>query len=119
VTRLAGLTVTIIGAVGAGRDEDLMSIARGDSESWRLLPQAWVVVDEYEVNRIRLLVGERAIVGGLVMGDQTLLRPLSALVAAQADITPIRAALADPTAVIPTLLNFYQHWERTHYAEKL
>jgi NADPH-dependent 2,4-dienoyl-CoA reductase/sulfur reductase-like enzyme len=119
VTRLASLTLTIIGAVGTGRDEDLLSIARGDSESWRLLPPAWVVVDEHEVNRVRLLVGECTIVGGLVMGDQTLSRLLSALVAAQADITPIRAALADPAAVIPTLLNFYQHWERTHHAEKL
>src|SRR3990172_5343238 len=35
VTRLAGLTTTIIGAVGGGRDEDLVGIARGDSEIWR------------------------------------------------------------------------------------
>ncbi len=32
VTRLAGLTTTIIGAVGKGRDEDVVGIARGDSE---------------------------------------------------------------------------------------
>jgi len=38
VTRLANLTTTIIGTVGQGRDEDLLGIARGDSEIWRQLP---------------------------------------------------------------------------------
>ena len=34
VTRLAGLTTTIIGPVGKGRNEDVIGIARGESESW-------------------------------------------------------------------------------------
>ena len=33
VTRLAGLTTTIIGTVGRGEDHDMVGIARGDSET--------------------------------------------------------------------------------------
>ena len=97
VTMLTGLKVTIIGAVGSGKkdknekkDQDLVTIARGDSEAWRLLPQAWVLANRDDVNRVRLMVGERRIMGALVMGDQTWSRPLQRLVVGQADITPIR-----------------------------
>ncbi|RPJ42520.1 MAG: NAD(P)/FAD-dependent oxidoreductase, partial [Chloroflexi bacterium] len=38
VTRLAGLTTTIIGTVGKGSDPSLAGINRGDSETWRQLP---------------------------------------------------------------------------------
>jgi NAD(P)H-nitrite reductase large subunit len=112
VTRLAGLTTTIIGAVGSGHDEDLVTIARGDSEAWRMLPDSWVISDRQDVNRVRLLVKERAIVGALIMGDQTLSRPLYRLIAAQADITPIQATLRAHGVPIPdTILSFYQQWE--------
>ena len=47
-----------------------MAISRGDSESWRLFPNAWVVAESNEINRVRLFVGENRIVGALVMGDQ-------------------------------------------------
>jgi len=33
VTRLAGLTTTLIGTVGRGHDDDLVGVARGDSET--------------------------------------------------------------------------------------
>jgi NAD(P)H-nitrite reductase large subunit len=93
VTRLAGLTTTIIGKVGRGRDDDLVSIARGDSECWRELPEVIVAQDRFEVNRLRLLVDQRKLVGAVVMGDQTLSRPVYELVARGADITPIRELL--------------------------
>ena len=111
VTQLAGMVTTIIGAVGSGRDADLVTISRGDSEAWRLLPQAWVVSDQHEVNRVRLLLDERRIVGAVVMGDQVWARPLHQLIAAQADITPIRAALlSEPAAALAHLKRFYQDW---------
>ena len=117
VTQLAGLTTTIIGAVGSGRDEDLTTIARGDSEAWRLLPDAWVVTEREDVNRIRLLIGEQAITGALVMGDQSLSRPLHRLVADQVDISPVRAALTtDQASALAHLTYFYQQWERADYA---
>ena len=111
VTQLAGLVTTIIGAVGSGRDEDLLTISRGDSEAWRLLPQAWAVSDLHEVNRIRLLLDERQIIGAIVIGDQTWARPLHELIGAQADVTPIRAALlSDHATAFSHLTQFYQAW---------
>ncbi len=115
VTQLAGLKVTIIGAVGgSAKNEDLVTITRGESESWRLLPRASVLSGRDDDNRIRLLVGERHILGALIMGDQSWSRPLERLVAAQADITPIRPALlADPATGLSRLAVYYQKWERT------
>ena len=115
VTQLAGLMTTIIGAVGSGRDQDLVTISRGNSEAWSLLPQAQVIIEKHDVNRVRLLVGERTLVGAVVMGDQTLSRPLHRLIAEQADITPIRAALAaDPASALSLISDFYAEWERDH-----
>jgi NAD(P)H-nitrite reductase large subunit len=113
VTQLAGLKVTIIGAVGDGRTDDLVAIARGDSEAWRLLPEAWVLSQRDDVNRVRLLVGERTIVGALVMGDQTWSRPLHRLVSEQIDISEIRPALVrgGPDAM-HLLAQFCQQGER-------
>ncbi len=118
VTQLAGLKVTIIGAVGKGKhDGDLITIARGDSQAWRLLTEAMVVAERDDVNRVRLMVGDRTIVGALVMGDQTWSKPLQRMVAAQADISPIRAQLTEGGAASLTrLAHFYQDWERTNAA---
>lgn len=113
VTQLAGLSTSIIGAVGSGQDEDLVTISRGGSEAWRMLSDAWVVTEREDVNRVRVLVGEQSIVGAFVMGDQTWSRPLYQLIAAQVDIRSIRAAMMDDAAEALThLTNFYQQWEQ-------
>jgi NAD(P)H-nitrite reductase large subunit len=112
VTMLTGLRVTIIGAVGGGTNEDLVAITRGESESWRLAPQAWVVSDRSDVNRVRLLIDERRIVGALVMGDQKWSRPLQQMIVARADISSIRPALVSSNGSSLTELDhFYQRWE--------
>lgn len=109
VTRLAGMTVTLIGAIGGGKDPDLISIARGDSESWRFGQSGITLYQCGEINRLRLIVGEKHLTGALVMGDQTLSRPLQELIAFQADITPIRTELMDPQAPIDEILiNFWR-----------
>jgi NAD(P)H-nitrite reductase large subunit len=104
VTRLAGVTTTIIGSVGSGRDADLVGIARGDSELWRELGQALVAEDEHEVNRLRLLVGQTTLVGAVLMGDQRLSLPLQRLIGEQIDITPIRSSLLAPGAPLAALI---------------
>jgi NADPH-dependent 2,4-dienoyl-CoA reductase/sulfur reductase-like enzyme len=104
VTRLAGITTTIIGRVGHGPDADVVGIARGDSETWRLLDHALVAEDAYEVNRLRLLVGQTTLVGAVVMGDQRPSRPLQRLIGEEADITPIRARLLAPHAPLAALI---------------
>ena len=117
VTRLAGLTTTIIGSVGQGRDKDLIGIARGDSETWRQLPDALVAQNAFDVNRLRLLVAESRLMGAVVMGDQTLSLPLYRLIAHQADITPIREHLLQPSARLGDLLaGFWSDWRERHAA---
>lgn len=114
VTMLAGLKVAILGAVGGGANADLAAITRGESESWRVVPKGWIVSDGSEVNRVRLVLGERTILGALVMGDQKWARPLQRLIAAQADITPIRPALVkDGAAALGKLAEFFEIWQRT------
>jgi NADPH-dependent 2,4-dienoyl-CoA reductase/sulfur reductase-like enzyme len=100
VTRLAGLTTTIIGTVGRGRDDDLMGIARGDSETWRELPDSVVAQSGFDVNRLRLLVGEKTLLGAIVMGDQKLSFPLEKIITGNTDISPIRERLLVPGAKI-------------------
>jgi NAD(P)H-nitrite reductase large subunit len=104
VTRLAGLTTTIIGAVGRGNDKDLIGIARGDSETWRSLPDALVAQAGFNVNRLRLLVGEKTLLGAIVMGDQKLSLALEKIISANADITPIRERLLQPGAPIADII---------------
>ena len=93
VTRLAGLTTTIIGAVGRGIDEDVQGIARGDSETWRQLPDAIVAQSGFDMNHVRVLVGEKTLIGAVVMGDQTLSTPLQKIIAEKMDISAIHDKL--------------------------
>ena len=118
VTMLTGLKVAILGAVGRKKDkgekkdQDLVAISRGDSEAWRVSPSAWVLSNPNDVNRIRLFVGDKKIVGALVMGDQTWVKPLKRLISAEVDITPIRAALlGESNAGLKHLSEFYQQWK--------
>jgi len=104
VTRLANLTTTIIGRVGRGDDMDLLGIARGDSETWRRLPDAIAAQADFDVNRLRILVGRQTLLGAIVMGDQTLSRPLHHLVSRGIDITPIRGQLLQADAPIADII---------------
>ena len=104
VTRLAGLTTTIIGTVGQGRDDDLVGIARGDSETWRHLPECIVAQTGFEVNRLRLMVGEKTLLGAIVMGDQKLSLPLEKMISGNVDISPIRDQLLMPNARLGDLI---------------
>lgn len=115
VTRLAGLTTTIIGAVGHGRDDDLVGIARGDSETWRELPHAMIAQTGFDVNHLRLLVGERTLIGAIIMGDQTLSLPLQKMIEGGADVSPIREQLLAPDAPIADIISLYWlEWSRQH-----
>jgi NAD(P)H-nitrite reductase large subunit len=104
VTRLAGLTTTIIGTVGKGKDEDLIGIARGDSETWRQLPDAIAAQDNFDVNHLRILVAKEQLIGAIVMGDQTLSRPIHHMISHKIDITPIHDYLLMPNACLGDLI---------------
>ncbi len=109
VTRIGGITTTILGSVGRDREStDLKAIARGDSEGWRLQPDAMVVETGEPHSRTRLLLGDNTILGAVVMGDQSLSRPLQHLVGDAVDITPIRQRLlAEPASLVSTVMEFW------------
>ena len=111
VTRLAGLTTTIIGAVGCGQDADIVGIARGDSETWRDLPDSIVAQSGFDINHMRLVIGEKKLIGAIVMGDQKLSWPLEKMIAGAADISSIREKLMAPEAPIADLIaDFWVKW---------
>jgi NADPH-dependent 2,4-dienoyl-CoA reductase/sulfur reductase-like enzyme len=117
VTRLAGLTTTIIGSVGSGTDPDLLGIARGDSETYRQLPDAIAAQSNFEVNRLRIMVGTQTLRGAIVMGDQKLSQPLYHLIRDRVDITPICDQLLDPRINLGDLMaQFWTDWSATHAA---
>ena len=108
VTRLAGLTTTIIGAIGGREaDADVVGIVRGESEAWRQMPDAIVTQANFDVNRLRILVGETRLVGALLMGDQTLSRAIHHLIVDQIDITPIREKLINSGQLITDVIADY------------
>jgi len=108
VTRIGGLTTTLIGAVGTGKDDgDLVALARGDSDAWREHTDAFAVESEAEVSRVRVLVGERQLVGAIVMGDQALSRPLQHLIRERVDIRPVRDRLLREPQSLPTILGAF------------
>ena len=108
-----GVPTTIIGMVGSGQVKQGYGIVRGESETWRLRPDAIERQSHSDVNRLRVLVGEQHLMGALVMGNQALSPPLQDLIAAQVDIRPIRAQLLDADVVLPELIiNFWQAWRQ-------
>jgi NADPH-dependent 2,4-dienoyl-CoA reductase/sulfur reductase-like enzyme len=110
VTRLAHLTTTIIGVVNSGRDEDLVAVTRGSSEAWNYrgkgtpLEVASIALNRSDVNHLRLMIGERTILGAVVMGDQSLAAPLQRMVIAKVDISSIRERLLRPNAPVGDLI---------------
>ena len=66
-------------------------------ETWRDLPDC-MTAQTGEVNRLRLLVGEKSLLGAIVMGDQKLSFPLEKIITNNMDISPIRERLLAPNA---------------------
>ena len=115
VTRLAGLTTTIIGVVGHGRDEDIVGIARGDSETWRSLPDAIVAQSGFDVNHLRLIIGQKALLGAILMGDQKLSTPLQKMIEERVDISSIRQKLMAPNAPVSDIVaEYWIDWRAQH-----
>ena len=112
VTRLAGLTTTIIGMVGSGRDGEPYTIARGDSETWREVPDAIIAQNGFDINHMRLMVSKQKIVGALLMGDQKLSKPLQEIIQDGIDILPIREMLLADNAPIADIIAKF--WSQVH-----
>jgi NAD(P)H-nitrite reductase large subunit len=120
VTRLGGLITTIIGRVGKAviegnkqnGDSDVKGIMRGDSEVWRQHSLGIIAQTYQETNRIRLYITTTHITGAVVMGDQTLSRPLQVLIREQVDISSIRETMLLPhCSLVDTLKGFWEEYE--------
>jgi NAD(P)H-nitrite reductase large subunit len=98
VLRLAGVMTTIIGSIGSGRDDGQVYTTRGSSETWQQLPNTIASESSTEVSQLRLMVGEKVLLGALVMGDQKISRPLREMINDHVDITPIRDQLLQSSA---------------------
>jgi len=110
VTRVGGLIVTIVGHVGqGGQDADLVSIVHGDSETWREGLDSFAVRTQNRTCRIRLAVGEDCLVGAVILGDQTLSRPLTDLVRNRVPLGRLRQQLlTEPERAVQVLLDYGQ-----------
>jgi NAD(P)H-nitrite reductase large subunit len=112
VTRLAGFKITIMGTVGTGKDSDVQGIVRGDSETWRQSGNATVVETQIGDAHVRLALGERTIVGAVIMGDQALSFPLQELIAARVDAPGLVSDLTAPDAQVAELIDaFWRDWK--------
>jgi NAD(P)H-nitrite reductase large subunit len=110
VTRVGGITATIIGRVGAGDDPDLLTLTRGQSERWAPDPDAWTIAGAVRGDRLRVLLSGRVIVGAVVLGDQRVSRALAHLIGEGVDISALRPALeARPDDAMTLLLEFCDH----------
>jgi NADPH-dependent 2,4-dienoyl-CoA reductase/sulfur reductase-like enzyme len=107
ILRLAGVLTIIIGAVGSGVDEDLVSVARGSSETWHELPNTISLESNGDVNHVRLMIGEKNLVGALVMGDQKLSEPIQEIISLKVDITPIRNQLKPGAPLGQIIMDFW------------
>jgi NAD(P)H-nitrite reductase large subunit len=108
---LANVMTTIIGAIGSGRDEGPVYTTRGSSETWLKLPNTIATESSTEVSQLRLMVGEKTLLGALVMGDQKIARPIGELINNQVDITPIRDQLLHTSAELGQLVMDF--WMKT------
>lgn len=115
VTRLAGLTTTIIGRVGNSVPDDECTIVRGESETWQLLPDAVACQNNFEVNRLRIMLGTETILGAILIGDQSLSLALEELITQKIDITPIRDHLLSPGVNLgEVLINYWENRKEPH-----
>ncbi|MEO6446782.1 MAG: FAD-dependent oxidoreductase [Gemmatimonadaceae bacterium] len=92
VTRLAGVPVTIAGAVGGASDPDLLAITRGQSERWDVQFGTRSVGGRRDDDRLRLVLQDGVVMGVLAMGMEELLRPLDALIGARVPAGVLRQA---------------------------
>jgi NAD(P)H-nitrite reductase large subunit len=69
----------------------------------------------FELSHVRLLVGERTLIGAVVMGDQMLSLPLEKMIAGELDISPIRSQLLAGGSRIGSLISdYWSKWSQLH-----
>lgn len=117
VTKIGGVTTTLIGSVGGGgRDGDLIALARGDSNAWREQLDGFAVATDQGADHLRLVLGEDRILGAVVMGDQSLSRPLLHVIRNRLDIREVRHRLLEGQAEVRQALHQLMDQAAAHAA---
>jgi NAD(P)H-nitrite reductase large subunit len=85
------------------------------------MPDAIAAQTNFTVNRLRVFVNEKNIVGALLMGDQTLSRALHHIIVQKVDISPIRdRMMVSDSAITEVIADFWasisMSSERSEYA---
>jgi NAD(P)H-nitrite reductase large subunit len=81
---------------------------RGSSESWLQLPNTIATESGTSDSHLRLIVSDKYLLGALIMGDQTISKPLRDLIDAHADISTIRNDLLQSGSTLgPALVDFW------------
>jgi NAD(P)H-nitrite reductase large subunit len=79
------------------------------------MPDAIAAQANFDVNRMRVLVGENNIVGALLMGDQTLSKAVHHIITEKIDISAIHDKLLDPTrSIIDVIADFWIEISANH-----
>jgi NAD(P)H-nitrite reductase large subunit len=109
---LFGLHITAIGQLANARDgsapEVFQHMSRGSSEVWTTRPHAYASAWSQDgANTLRLVLSGDRLVGALVIGNQALADPLRDLIEMQADVRPLRAALAEGGPPMAEMIHKY------------
>lgn len=119
VTRLCGITTTVVGRVGQADDPDLLTLSRGESRRWRTRPEAWTLIDRSGYDRLRVVAADRRLLGAVVLGDQGVSRLLVRAIRRDLDLGPIWPTLvADRDHALPRLLDFVAHSSEVRRASR-
>jgi hypothetical protein len=77
------------------------------------MPESISIETKNDMNRVRITVGQQTLIGGLVLGDQTVSRALQELITHQVDITAIRPQLQQADAPITKIItDFWAEYSR-------
>ena len=111
VVRIGGIVVATIGAMMDKATPDVVSVAANDARLGPVAPNLHVEHHD-PVNRVRVLVGERSILGAVVLGDQSFAHALHDMIQSRLDISSIRRTLIEhPEQGVAALAAFYREWK--------
>ena len=77
------------------------------------MPEAISAEWSSDVNQVRIIIGQQTLIGAVVLGDQTISRPLQELITQQVDISAIHHPLLQPKAPIARIIiDFWTQYSR-------
>ena len=76
-------------------------------ETWQQLPNTISMESYTDVNHVRLMIGEKTLLGAIVMGEQKLSFPLQELISSNVDITPMRHLLQPGAPLGQIVMDFW------------